>query len=135
MTRRRKRGEDGLVVAYVVLTSAAMASLLGLALEGGSALNARQAAYVEAEQAARAGAAMLAATGLRAGNLEIEGGAAVAAAESFMASAGHPGRAWVSGDKVVAQVSAFRVPTPLLQIVGIGSLTVSASAAATSVAG
>jgi hypothetical protein len=134
-SRPRRGGEEGLVTAYVVLTAAALAALLGLALEGGIALNARQAAYVEAEQAARAGASALTATGLRAGRVEIAAAVAMAAAVQYMRVAGHPGTAVVVGDDVIARVSPYEVATPLLGIVGIRSLTVSAEAAATVVPG
>lgn len=127
--------EEGLVTAYVVLTTAALASVLGLAIEGGTALNARQAAYAEAEQAARAGASALAAAGLRDGQVELAAGVAVAMAVQYMSQTGHPGTARVVGDRVITRVSPFGVATPLLGIVGIGSLTVSATAAATAVPG
>jgi hypothetical protein len=133
--RRRHLGDEGLVTAFVVLTAAALSSLLGLALEGGVALNARQAAYVEAEQAARAGASALTTAGLRDGRIEIASGVAVATALEYMRAAGHPGRARVLGDQVIATVLPYRVPTPLLGIVGIGSLRVTATAAATALPG
>lgn len=131
----RRRDDEGLVAAYVVLTSAALASVLGLALDCGTVLNARQSAFVEAEQAARAGASALTATGLRSGGIEIASQIAVSAAEAYMVAAGHPGTAVVRGNQVIAQVSAFRIPTPLLRIVGIGSIAVSARAAAIALAG
>ena len=133
--KRRADHEEGLVTAYVVLTMAAVASLLGLAVEGGMALNARQAAYVEAEQAARAGASALTAAGLRDGRVQIAVGVAVGVATQYMRDSGHPGTARVLGNQVITRVDPFVVPTPLLGIVGIGSLTVSASAAATVVPG
>jgi hypothetical protein len=114
-----------------VLTAAALTSLLGLALEGGVALNARQAAYVEAEQAARAGASALTITGIRDGRIEIATGVAIATAMQYMRDAGHPGTARVAGDQVIATVRPFAVLTPLLGIVGIRSLRVTATAAAT----
>jgi hypothetical protein len=133
---RAGRGDDGgAVVAYVVLLTAALVVILGLAVGGGQALAARTSAYDEAEQAARAGAAALAAVGLRQGSIETDAPAAVQAAQSFMAAAGHPGAAVVRGNLVIAIVSPYRLATPLLAIAGISSLSVSASASASAVAG
>jgi hypothetical protein len=129
----RGRRDQGAVTALVVLLTATLTVLLGLAVDAGLALSARQAGYAEAEQAARAGAAALAAGALRSGAVAPGAGAAVAAAEQYMAAAGHPGTAVVRGDEVVATVLTYRVPTPLLGLVGIPSLAVSASAAATAV--
>lgn len=129
-------GSDrGAVTAFVVLWIAVLAVLLGLAIDVGMALSARQGAYAEAEQAARAGAAALAAGALRAGAVAPASTAAVAAAERFMAAAGHPGTAVVHGDEVFATVSPYRVPTPLLGLVGMPSLAVSATASATALPG
>jgi hypothetical protein len=52
-----------------------------------------------------------------------------------MRTAGHPGTASVRGDAVVATVTPFRVSTPLLGLVGIQSLSVSATAAASALTG
>jgi hypothetical protein len=133
--RVRRVTDSGAVVAYVVLLSSTLAVVLGLAVGGGQALAAHTSAYDEAEQAARAGAATLAASGLRSGDIETDAAAAVEVAQSFMTTAGHPGVATVLGNLVSATVSPYRVATPLLAIAGISSLTVSASASATAVAG
>jgi hypothetical protein len=129
------RAEDGVVTAYVVLLLATLLIVLGLAVDGGIALSARQGAYAEAEQAARAGAAVLSAAGLRGGTIAASSSAAVAAAEQYMTASGHPGSASVLGDQVVATVLPYRIPTPLLALAGIPSLAVSATAAATAVVG
>jgi hypothetical protein len=131
----RRRDDSGAVVPYVVLLTATLVVVLGLAVGGGQALAAHTSAYDEAEQAARAGAAALATSGLRQGSIETDVAAAVQAAQSFMAAAGHPGAASVRANLVVATVSPYRVVTPLLAIVGISSLSISASASASAVAG
>lgn len=133
--RIRRPDDSGAVVAYVVLLTATLVVVLGLAVGGGQALAAHTTAYDEAEQAARAGAAALAASGLRSGAIETDATAAMLVAQSFMAAAGHPGAATVRGNLVVATVSPYRVATPLLAIAGITSLVVSASASARAVAG
>jgi hypothetical protein len=127
--------DEGAVSAFVVLLVGILVVLLGLAVDAGQALSARQAAYAEAEQAARAGAAALATGALRSGSLQPAASAAVASAERYMAVAGHAGTALVRGDQVVATVLPYRVSTPLLGLVGIPSLAVSATATATAVPG
>jgi Flp pilus assembly protein TadG len=128
------RDQNGSISAFVVLLLVALVVLLGLVVDGGSALSARQSAADEAEQAARAGAGALSVQALRAGSLQLDPAAAVAAAESFTAAAGHPGTASVSGGVVTVQIH-YRVATVVLGIVGIQSLPVSAVAAATDLQG
>jgi hypothetical protein len=110
-------------------------ALLALVVDGGRALSARDNAFGEAEQAARVGAAQLSAESLHAGLTTFQVSNAVAAAERYMDTAGHGGSASVEGNVVVATVRTYRLATPLLSIVGIDTLPVSASAAATFVVG
>ena len=128
------RDQGGSISAFVVLLLVVLVVLLGLVVDGGSALSARQAAADEAEQAARAGAGALSVQALRSGSLQLDPAAAVAAAESFAAAAGHPGTATVS-QGVVTVVIHFRVATEVLGIVGIRSLPVSAVASAADLQG
>ncbi len=134
MTTAPPRGQSGSISAFVALLLVALIVLLGLVVDGGSALAARQAATDEAEQAARAGAGALSVQALRAGSLQLDPGAAVNAAEAFAAAAGHPGIATVS-QNVVTVVIHFRVGTEVLGIVGIHSLPVSAAASAADLQG
>ncbi len=131
---RPTMGDGGAVTAFVVLLLVALFGLLGLVVDGGSALTARQAAEVEAEQAARAGAGAISVDGLRDGIVELDPQAAVSTAEGFMAASGHPGAATVSGGVVSVRLS-YEVPTVILGLVGIDHLSVAASAAAVDVNG
>ncbi len=116
-------------MAFVLLLLVGLLALLGLVVDGGTALTARQAAEVEAEQAARAGAGAISVDGLRAGQVQLDPVAAVAAAERFTDVSGHPGTASVVGSVVTVRIH-FEVPTAVLGMIGIGSMSVSASAAA-----
>jgi hypothetical protein len=122
------------ITAFVALMLVALMALLGLVVDGGSAMTAQQAAAVEAEQAARAGAGALSIDALRAGSLQIDQSRAVAAAQQFMVAAGHPGTATASAG-VVRVVVRYRIPTEVLGVIGIRTLAVSASASATDVQG
>ena len=57
-----------------------------------------------------------------------------AAAEAYTVSSGHPGTASVTDGKVTVIVR-YRIPTSILGIVGISSLSVSATASAVNVYG
>ena len=126
--------DRGSISAFVVLLLIPLMALVGLVVDGGSAMAAHQAATVEAEQAARAGAGAVSVDALRSGSLQIDPGQAVAAAEKFTVAAGHPGTATVSGG-VVHVVVRYRIDTEVLGIIGINSMPVSASASATDVQG
>ncbi len=128
------RDEGGAIAAFVVLVMVALLALLGLVVDGGTVLTARQAATAEAEQAARAGAGALSVDALRAGRIQIDGPAAVVAAERFMVAAGHPGTAVVAGGVVTVRID-YQVPTAILGVIGIDRLDVSATAAAVDVGG
>jgi hypothetical protein len=129
-----RRCDDGAIAAFVLLVLVGLVALLGLVVDGGSALTARQAAAVEAEQAARAGAGAISVDALRAGSVQIDPSAAVVAAERFASAAGHPGSATVTGEVVTVRIS-YEVPTDILGIVGIDDLRVSATASAVDVNG
>jgi Flp pilus assembly protein TadG len=126
--------DDGSISAFVLLLLVACMALLGLVVDGGSALAARQSAADEAEQAARAGAGALSVDALRSGSLQLDPSAAMAAADSFASEAGHPGTASVAGGVVTVRIT-YRIPTEILGIVGITSLPVSAVASAVDVRG
>jgi hypothetical protein len=130
----RDRSQDGSISAFVVLLLVAVFVLMGLVVDGGSALSAQQAATDEAEQAARAGAGALSVDALRSGNVQINQQEAVSAAEEFTVAAGHPGTATVSSGTVNVQIH-YRIHTEILGIVGIDTLPVSASASAVDVQG
>ncbi len=121
--------DDGVITAFAALLLVALMALVGLVVDGGSALVAHQSAEVEAEQAARAGAGALSVDALRNGTVQLDDQAAVLAAEQFAAAAGHPATVAVDAGVVTVRVH-YRVPTAILGIVRIRSLPVSATASA-----
>jgi len=131
---RQSALHEGSVSAFVVLLLVALFVVLGMVVDGGSALAAHQSAVDEAEQAARAGAGSLSVDALRAGSLQLDPQAAIASAEAFTAAAGHPGAVTVSGGVVTVSIH-YRVTTSVLGIVGIGALPVSATASAVDIGG
>ncbi|MGH9067929.1 MAG: pilus assembly protein TadG-related protein [Acidimicrobiales bacterium] len=133
--RLYRGGEGGQITAFVAVFAVALFVLAGLVVDGGLALSAKTAALNEAEQAARAGAAALSRSALRQGTLGLDPVAAVRTAQASMAAAGHPGRAWVAGHIVTAEVGPYEHPTFLLGLVGFDHFSIGASASATDVAG
>jgi len=131
---RNVADDHGAIAAFVVLVLVGLLALVGLVVDGGTALTSRQAAQVEAEQAARAGAGALSVDALRSGVIQIDAPAAVAAAQQFMAAAGHPGTAVVVGGVVTVTIR-YAVSTAILGIVGVDHLAVSAEASAVNVGG
>jgi Flp pilus assembly protein TadG len=134
MGRPGEWDDHGAIAAFVVLLMVGFLALLGLVVDGGTALTSRQAAQVEAEQAARAGAGSLSVDALRAGTIQIDTAAALATADGFMAAAGHPGTAVVANGVVTVRIH-YQVPTTILGLIGINRLDVSAEAAAINVGG
>ena len=131
---RRRRPEDGSILAMACIFMTMFLALAGLVADGGHYFDAKQAAASEAEQAARAGAGSLDVSALHAGTVALDPGPAVTAAESYMEASGHPGVAWVQGDTVYAQIS-YRLPTQLLGIIGVGSFQINVTESATDVSG
>ena len=130
----RTTDDTGSLVAFVLLLLVGLLALVGLVVDGGTALTAHQAAEVEAEQAARSGAGAIDVDALRSGTVRIDPGAAVAAAEGFAAASGHPGTAVVNGGVVTVTIH-YGVPTSVLGLVGIGSIGVTAVASAVNLHG
>jgi Putative Flp pilus-assembly TadE/G-like len=128
------RTDRGSISAFVVLLLVAIMALMGLVVDGGSAMSAQQSAYDEAEQAARAGAGELSIDGLRSGMVTLDDSAAVSRAVAFTVAAGHPGTATAEGGTVRVEIH-YRMATDVLGIIGIDSLPVSAAASATDVHG
>jgi Flp pilus assembly protein TadG len=128
------REETGVLSAFVAVLIVALLAIVGLAVDSGRAISAQRVLADEASQAARAGASRLSVSSLRDGRLAINDACAVQTAEQFMASFGHPGTARVRDGVVTVQV-VEAVPTTILGMVGVRTITVSATASASNVSG
>lgn len=129
--------EDGTVSAFVVIIALALLVLGGLVLDGGLALAGKTRASDEAAEAARAGAQALNIGGFRAGgtaNLSLDPAKAVAAAQTYLSATGDTGTVSVTGATVTVTVTHVQ-PAQILSVVGVGSLTASATASATAETG
>jgi hypothetical protein len=133
-SQRTVARDAGSITAFVLVMFVFLFAIAGLVIDGGSAVSAHQAASDEAEQAARRGAAELSQSGLRSGVIKVDPIQAVDAARDFTVVAGHPGTATVSEGVVTVEVH-YRIPTAVLGIIGIHTLSISASASSVDVAG
>ncbi|GLU47477.1 pilus assembly protein TadG-related protein [Nocardiopsis ansamitocini] len=121
-------GSDrGQVTAFVVVMVSAFVMCLGLVLDGGGALRAKNRASLLAQEAARVGAQQLDWAAYRAGDpVAIDAAAAVGAAQGFLASSGASGSAEVSGDTVTVTTSV----SYSFVLLPLGNTTVSGTASA-----
>jgi hypothetical protein len=122
--RSRRRDEEGMVTAFVVIFTFALLLLAGLVIDGGLTLAARVQAINEAQAAARAGVQAINIPLFRAtGQIVLDPAQANQAAESYLAATGHTGTVQVNGDDVYVTVSITQ-RMQILGIGGVGSLTV-----------
>ena len=124
-----------MLTLFTCLLTVAMLILIGLVVDGGYVLAARRRAIDEANGAARAGAEALAPSSYRtSGSLDLDPAAADAAAQSYLAAAGHSGIVTVNGNDVTVTLN-FDQPMSLLRIIGIDAVNVSGRGQAHSVRG
>ncbi len=124
-----------MLTLFTCLLTVAMLILIGLVVDGGYVLAARRRAIDEANGAARAGAQALAPSSYRAGGgLDHDAGAADAAAQGYLAAAGHAGSVTVTANEVTVTLD-FDQPMSLLRIIGIDTVNVSGRGHARSVRG
>lgn len=124
---RLRKDEDGRVTAFVVIIVTAILLFAGLVLDGGLALAAKVRALGEAQEAARAGAQEIDLAAYRAdGTLRLAPQQASAAARTYLAATGHTGTVSVAGNTVNVTVTVNQ-STQLLNVIGLGSITVTAT--------
>jgi Flp pilus assembly protein TadG len=135
--RQLARREHGAVSVYFVGLSVMLFVLAGLVIDGGSAINARQRAADEAEQAARTGANQIVEESLRAsgGRQEIDEDRARAAIAAYMSSTGDYADPVVVGPQEIQVTVHSRTRSSLLHLIGVSSFEVSATATARAVQG
>jgi Flp pilus assembly protein TadG len=129
----RGRGQDdGSVSAFVAVVALALVMVAGMAYDGGQVVAAQATARDLAAGAARAGAQEIDLDRLRSsGEAVLDPDRAAAAAAAFLAHAGYPGTASVSGPAVTVTV---RVRQPM-RILPVPDRTVVATDTATALTG
>lgn len=128
--RARSRGDGGQITVFVVLLAAAVVMFAALVLDGGLALAVKIRAIGEAQEAARSGAqAVDLAAYRRDGTLRLVPDQARRQAHTYLASTGDSGTVTATTDTVTVTVTAHQ-RTQLLGLLGVGTLTVTATGSA-----
>lgn len=127
----RARDERGSISLWLVTSSFVMMMLVGLAVDLGGQVHAKQRAHDVAAQAARAGGQQVqAAPAIQGQFLAVDVAAARRAAENYLSAAGVTGTVSVTGgDTITVEVTDTYRPT-LLTFIGISTRTVTGEASA-----
>lgn len=125
--RRRRRGESGQTIAFVVGITLALLLLIGLTVDGGRILSARERALDEAQEAARVGAQQLDQAALHVSGVTIiNQSEATRAVQAYLRATGDTGLVNVQGTDVQVSVQ-HSLGMDILGLVGIGTVTISES--------
>ena len=129
----RRLDDRGQVTGFAIVMVTAMIAVSGLVLDAGLAVAAKVHAVGVAQSAARAGAqAVDLDLYRRTGEVRLDVGRATAAAQGWLVRSGATGTVTATPQQVRVEVAAT-TDTQLLSLVGVGSLTVHATATATAV--
>ncbi|MFT4261948.1 MAG: pilus assembly protein TadG-related protein [Nocardioides sp.] len=131
MSTRRTRDERGSISIWMVTASFVMIVLVGLAVDLGGQVQAKERAHDIAAEAARTGGEQVqAAPAIEGQYLAVDTTAAKKAAEDYLAASGVTGTVTVTGGNTIT-VDVTDVYEPkFLSIIGVGNLTVTSSASA-----
>lgn len=128
---RRDRGALSLLLAVLFIP---LACLAGLVVDGGAKLNADQNAIGIAQEAARAGAALVdPSTAYATGTFVVDEPAAILAARAYLAAVQMPGlqgRVTADGATAIEVTVTLTTATRFLALIGIDSMTSTATARA-----
>lgn len=128
---RRAREERGSLSLWMVTASFVMMLLVGLAVDLGGQVHAKQRAHNVAAEAARTGAERVqSAPAIEGRYVRVDTAAARTAAHQYLAAADVSGTVTVTGgDTIRVEVSDTYTPQ-FLSFIGIGDLTVTSEASA-----
>jgi Flp pilus assembly protein TadG len=129
--KRRTRDERGSISIWMVTASFMMVLLVGLAVDLGGQVHAKQRAHDIAAEAARTGGEQVQAVPAIEGRyVNVDIAAARTAAHQYLAAAGVSGTVHVTGgDTITVDVTDTYTPK-FLGVIGIDHLTVTAGASA-----
>lgn len=127
----RARDERGSISIWMVTASFVMMVLVGLAVDLGGQVHAKERAHDIAAEAARtAGEQVQAAPAIEGQYVAVDTAAAEKAAQEYLAAVGVTGTVTITGDDTITvRVTSVYTPT-FLSVVGIGNLTVTGTASA-----
>ena len=130
---QRLRGQDaerGALGVFLAVLVPGLLLIIGLAVDGGAKVAATQRANAIADEAARAGGQALDVSAALAGDVRVDPGAAVAAAEDYLARNGVEGAVTVVDGDTLTVTTTITEPTAFLGLIGIQTMTVEGSGTA-----
>jgi Flp pilus assembly protein TadG len=127
----RDRGERGSITVWLALSSFAMIFLVGLAVDLGGQVHARERVHDLAAQAARAGGEEVdGGPAIQGSGLTINPAAARAAAQSYLDQAGVSGTVTITGGSTITVTVHDSYDPRFLGLIGIHRLDVTGTASA-----
>lgn len=128
--------ERGSITPYALIFITVLMLFVGLAVDGGAKLRAGWEAVGIAEEAARAGAGQIdRAAAYEGRDFVVDRGAAVRAARAYLSATGRNGTVGIGGPNSIRVRVTVTKPTWLLSLVGISSVSMTATATADLVSG
>jgi Flp pilus assembly protein TadG len=125
------RDERGSISIWMVTASFVMMMLVGLAVDLGGQVHAKQRAHNIAAEAARTGGEQVeAAPAIEGRYVSVDTAAARTAAEQYLAAAGVTGTVTVTGGDTITVAVTDTYTPKFLGFIGVGDLTVTADASA-----
>lgn len=122
--------DRGQVTAFVVGVALGLWIFIGIVVDGGLALAAKTRAMNNAQEAARTGAQHLDLATLRHENTKrLDAEQAMRAARAYITATGDSARVTVQGNTVTVHVT-HHLHTQVLQLAGLGELTITATGSA-----
>jgi hypothetical protein len=131
----KRAQQDGVISAFFVITSALIFLCIGVVIDGGRQLSLQMDARYKAQEAAQFGADQLSRESLYESNPRVDNVAAIEAVDSFLTSRHLSGKVWVDNNNTVYVTVSESKPTLLLSIIGLNSITVTVTEAATDLMG
>ncbi|SOC49476.1 hypothetical protein SAMN05660748_2203 [Blastococcus aggregatus] len=131
--RQRLRDQDadrGALGVFLAVLVPGLLLIIGLAVDGGAKVAATQRANAIADEAARAGGQALDVSAALAGDVRVDPGAAVAAAQDYLSRNGVQGAVAVVDGDTLTVTTTITEPTSLLSLIGIQTMTVEGSGTA-----
>ena len=128
---RHPRNEHGSISIWLVTASFVMMMLVGLTVDLGGQVHAKQRAHDIAAQAARTGGEQVqAAPAIRGDYLAVDTTGARNAAKDYLAASGVTGTVTITGGNTITVHVTDTYTPKFLSIIGLGNLTVTGEASA-----
>jgi len=127
---RRRHNERGAVTVWLAGASVLMVSVIGITVDLGGQIHAKERAHTIAAQAARTGAEQITADAMLGAKPKLDVRDARTAASSYLRAAGVEGKVSISGGVRVTVTVTDTYQPIFLGSIGVGPLTVSASSTA-----